>query len=92
MPEEDRAEDMPCMFQLTAEGDQDGREQATSHYRSFLWMQKMIRTKMQLSHQLQIGVLGENLQPPVPQSNDDDDDEVVIVEANINRSYPHFCP
>ena len=42
---------MPCMFLLTAEGDQDGRGQATYPiYRSFLGMQKMIRTKMQLPH------------------------------------------
>ena len=45
------AEDMPCMFQLTPEGDQDGRGQATYRmYKSFLRMQRMIWTKMQLPH------------------------------------------
>ena len=41
------AEDLPCMFQLKAEGDQDGIGQATYPiYRSFLGMQKMICTNI----------------------------------------------
>ena len=39
-----------CMFQLTAERDQNDREQTTYPKRSFLGMQKMIWTKMQLPH------------------------------------------
>ena len=57
------AEDVQCMFQITAEGDQGGRGQAKyPTYRNFLGIQKLIRTKVQLLHKLEIAVLGEHFE------------------------------